>query len=261
MQTVFETHSVRGSLRPADTQGFWGSPETISFCQPTIVDRASTRPLNGTAVRKTAVTSDETGSPGRRHKTSDPLTAGCPLSGVVQPDNGPPKRHNATQQRDNVKTPERGTENPQFRPNFDLAIFKLNVELTIVNKGSSKTPKRLKTPKYTKDFWLTCQPVDGRVRVSVDWFDPSRTRPSRSGDFLLNGLVPSRRDGPSTRHKAGWDEALIVDFGDLRWPETYCLTQHQQIDRSSFWRFCHFFKTKKWKRGLSACHFFTPGPV
>jgi hypothetical protein len=44
------------------------------------------------------------------------------LSGIVQRDNSPPKRHNATQKRDNAKTPERGTENPQCRPSSDLAV-------------------------------------------------------------------------------------------------------------------------------------------
>ncbi|KAJ7156000.1 hypothetical protein C8R43DRAFT_998741 [Mycena crocata] len=44
--------------------------------------RASTRPLNGTAVRKTAVRVSKTGPPGRHHETSNSLTAGCrPLTG------------------------------------------------------------------------------------------------------------------------------------------------------------------------------------
>ncbi|KAJ7154457.1 hypothetical protein C8R43DRAFT_950103 [Mycena crocata] len=90
------------------------------------------------------------------------------LSGVVQHDNGPSKRHNATQQRDNGKTPERGAEKattptksdvavtrqfirteiccykgkasiPGSHPNIPSQIFKHNVELTVVDDDPSTT--------------------------------------------------------------------------------------------------------------------------
>ncbi|KAJ7076296.1 hypothetical protein C8R43DRAFT_966223 [Mycena crocata] len=44
------------------------------------------------------------------------------LSGVVQHDNGPSKRHNATQQRDNGKTPERGAEKATTPTKSDVAV-------------------------------------------------------------------------------------------------------------------------------------------
>ncbi|KAJ7158969.1 hypothetical protein C8R43DRAFT_948328 [Mycena crocata] len=58
-------------------------PQVSIFCQRS----ASTRPSDGMAVGKTAVTGNETGEPGRQQKNLYPLTAGCrPSTGDGRPD-------------------------------------------------------------------------------------------------------------------------------------------------------------------------------
>ncbi|KAJ7181327.1 hypothetical protein C8R43DRAFT_941169 [Mycena crocata] len=102
----------------------------------------------------------------RIHQTFD-ISIGA-LSGVAQHDNGPSKHHNATQQRDNGTTPERGAEKattptksdvavtrqligteiccykgeasiPVSHSNIPLHIFKHNIQLTVVDNDPSTT--------------------------------------------------------------------------------------------------------------------------
>ncbi|KAJ7112785.1 hypothetical protein C8R43DRAFT_961783 [Mycena crocata] len=70
--------------------------------------------------------------------------------------------------------------------------------------------------------------VQKRNFVGTYTQDPSRTRPFQIADLKLDGRDPSRRDGPSTRHKAGRFEALLFPTTRLQAKDVYNYRRNPQ---------------------------------